>query len=681
MFEDLVPSPRVEASAPPAGMFDDLIPAGGASGAVGGAFADPVPGMGEDIVRSIPYGVAAGWAGLASDVTKGVAAERIALGLGEPDEVEQAPTAAESLEGIEQVTGPLYRPRTRGGRVSVAAAGAATNPLSYLAPGGLFAKFIGAVTSGLGSELAKEAAEGTGFENVASFGGGLAGGLIPGYATAAMERLRMAPRAPMRAPRAEPPLPSNDTTPALSGTAAKPREGGVSSTLSAPPPQEPTAVDSAAAGHSGGQQTAPRGLPESVPESPSVATRDLPSEQQVADNRAKIIGFLKRVGVPPDRVGPTEIDAVARRMGNLPQPDTVERAALRSALERGVVSPDEVDLIYGAGAADAVRGTPTPANVQVDPAQGRTSGQPTPYGPEGQPVPRAGESGGETGTASPTRSRDERPPIAANRGDESGDVPSRPTDESARPAEPSSTSRRGSAEPAGPAETVRPVGVDRNSARASDPSSHPSVEDGARNTGPPLDQLRPSENGAPSGAVSVSAEHEPPGRTLSAEQTNPATANPIKSEAAPQDTIAAQKLSVRRLWYQPRRRGQAPFGDDGHPIELHHVGQEHGGGLIEMTRTEHRGLGNFKANHHNTGQKASLIDRWRARRERYKYWAEEWDAYTKKERGYHRFDDLIKLSEAEWKQLRPPMGGGGWSSPPPPDSRGRKYLKSNASTE
>jgi A nuclease of the HNH/ENDO VII superfamily with conserved LHH len=670
MFEDLIPSPRAEASAPPTGMFDDLIPAGGARGAAtGGMFADLGPGVGEDIVRSVPYGVAAAWAGLVSDVMKGIAAERDQLGVGEPGEIEQAPSAADSLAGLEQVTGPLYRPHSRGGRLSVAAAGAAANPLSYLGPGSLFAKFVGAVTSGLGSELAREAAEGTDFENVASFGGGLAGGLIPGYATGLMERLRVVPRAPVVAQRAEPPLSPERTTPVPSG----PREGAASSALLAAPSREPTAVDAAAAGRSGAQQSSPRGSPESVTDSLSIATRDLLSEQQIAENRAKIIGFLTRVGVPPDRVGPTEIDAVARRMGTLAQSDTVERAGLRSSLERGVVSRDEVDFIYGPGAADEVRGTSAPANVQVDPPQGRTSGQPAPHDAEGQPLPRFGEGVGETGTALPPRSTDERPPIAANREYESGDVPSGPTGESARPSERPSTSRRGSAEPVGPAETVRPAGVDRNSARASDSSNHSPGEDVARNTGPPQERSQLPENGAPSGAVSASGQREPPlGRTLSAEQPKPATANPINSEAAPQNTIAAQKLPGHRLWYLPRRRGQAPIGDDGHPIELHHVGQEHGGGLIEMTRTEHRGLENFTANHHNTGQKASLIDRWRAGRERYKYWAEEWDKHYK-DKSNPRFENLRKLSEAEWKQLRPPRPEGIWSRPQPPDSRERKY--------
>jgi phage-Barnase-EndoU-ColicinE5/D-RelE like nuclease3 len=47
MFEDLIPSPPAEAAAPPPGMFDDLIPAGGAAeAAAGGMFDDLIPASG-----------------------------------------------------------------------------------------------------------------------------------------------------------------------------------------------------------------------------------------------------------------------------------------------------------------------------------------------------------------------------------------------------------------------------------------------------------------------------------------------------------------------------------------------------------------------------------------------------------------------------------------------------------
>src|SRR5262249_59346206 len=90
---------------------------------------------------------------------------------------------------------------------------------------------------------------------------------------------------------------------------------------------------------------------------------------QTAENRWKFADCRAMVGIPIDRVGSTEIEAVARRMGTLPAPGSIETAAIRSALENKLVSPADVDSIYGRGAADAIRSTSTPANGAVDPAQ------------------------------------------------------------------------------------------------------------------------------------------------------------------------------------------------------------------------------------------------------------------------------------------------------------------------
>jgi len=68
--------------------------------------------------------------------------------------------------------------------------------------------------------------------------------------------------------------------------------------------------------------------------------------------------------------------------------------------------------------------------------------------------------------------------------------------------------------------------------------------------------------------------------------------------------------------FQPTRdninRMQArkpPIGQDGNSVELHHKGQKQNSQLQEMTRTDHRGKGNFKKNHPNTGQQKSQINR------------------------------------------------------------------------
>jgi hypothetical protein len=618
----------------------------------------------EDFFRSMPYGAASSLAGLASDVSKGAAAERIALGLADPSEIEQAPTQAESLAGVEQLTGPLHRPQTRAGKFGVAAAGAAANPLSYLGPGGLLTKFAGAVTGGLASELAGEATEGTPYETPARIAGGLAGGIIPGFGGRAAASPPRRPAMPEASAPREPAAAPTATVTAPTGPVATPREGSGSPAPATASPPEPLTIDPAKAEPSSGEpQTRSGESPESVLSShspgkgspaagntfESASSPEPLSQQQIVENRAKIADFVTRVGIPIDRVGSIEIGAVARRMGSLPLPDAIERAALKNALEGGVVSPHEVDWIYGPGAADEIRGTSTPANGPAHPAQGRAPGQSAAHVAEGQSVPRPGEGGGETGTRPPVRSGDASAPIAEN-----GEY--QPRDASSRPEE-----------PAGPAQAVRPAGI----GSSSDPLSRPFEETGARNTGPPSDQLRFSENGAPSGAVSVSGVHEaqtvggpvaaPRGPVPAEAVATPALAKAndreivSPTETAPQPPLVSGQLPAHRLWYQPRRTGQAPIGDDGFPVELHHVGQEHGGGLIEMTRTEHRGRGNFGANHDNTGQRPSLIDRWRAARERRKYWAEQSE----------RFKDLPTLSEAEWKQLRPWKGR--WSRPAAPD--------------
>ncbi|WP_435248879.1 HNH/ENDO VII family nuclease [Vibrio sp. nBUS_14] len=82
----------------------------------------------------------------------------------------------------------------------------------------------------------------------------------------------------------------------------------------------------------------------------------------------------------------------------------------------------------------------------------------------------------------------------------------------------------------------------------------------------------------------------------------------------------------------PNKKGNAPIGNDGHPVELHHRNQKPDGPLDEMTRTDHRLGDNFKKNHPNTGQEPSQIDRKAWRKEQKDYWKREWDSW--------RFDDM-----------------------------------------
>ena len=81
------------------------------------------------------------------------------------------------------------------------------------------------------------------------------------------------------------------------------------------------------------------------------------------------------------------------------------------------------------------------------------------------------------------------------------------------------------------------------------------------------------------------------------------------------------RIPDSRIQDPPIDRGLAPTGDDGNPIELHHRNQNQDDPLDEMTQTDHRGPGNFSANHPNTGQHPSNVNS----RESQNYWNWEWD--------------------------------------------------------
>lgn len=91
------------------------------------------------------------------------------------------------------------------------------------------------------------------------------------------------------------------------------------------------------------------------------------------------------------------------------------------------------------------------------------------------------------------------------------------------------------------------------------------------------------------------------------------------------DDSRITRLPEDRVAAPPDKRGNAPIGDDGHPIEIHHDGQQADSPLIEMTRTDHRGKGNFGSNHDNTGQSPSQIDRKSWVQAVKDYWKREWD--------------------------------------------------------
>jgi hypothetical protein len=114
----------------------------------------------------------------------------------------------------------------------------------------------------------------------------------------------------------------------------------------------------------------------------------------------------------------------------------------------------------------------------------------------------------------------------------------------------------------------------------------------------------------------------------------------LKKEIAGQDTnsdpssdealeragiIVTKRIPNSKLKGPPPARGRAPIGSDGKPVELHHPDQEDTNEREELTRTDHRGPGNFSENHENTGQEPSKIDRNKTRREHTQHWRDEWD--------------------------------------------------------
>jgi A nuclease of the HNH/ENDO VII superfamily with conserved LHH len=70
------------------------------------------------------------------------------------------------------------------------------------------------------------------------------------------------------------------------------------------------------------------------------------------------------------------------------------------------------------------------------------------------------------------------------------------------------------------------------------------------------------------------------------------------------------------------REGKAPIGADGYPVELHHPGQK-AGAVQEMTRTDHRLGGNYRANHPEGNKIKSRINRAEAARQRREYWQQK----------------------------------------------------------
>lgn len=141
-----------------------------------GAAQEPKPqgflGHVTDAIKGIPRNMIAGFSDAA---TAGAKAE--ALQMSQPAMADTIPDTEQAIKGIEKdVTGPLYEPQTKLGKVVGAGTRFASNPASYVAPGGVLGNATNAFISGVGSESLGQAAQGTRLETPLRLLGGFLGG-------------------------------------------------------------------------------------------------------------------------------------------------------------------------------------------------------------------------------------------------------------------------------------------------------------------------------------------------------------------------------------------------------------------------------------------------------------------------------------------------------------------------
>jgi hypothetical protein len=155
----------------------------------------------------------------------------------------------------------------------------------------------------------------------------------------------------------------------------------------------------------GGRTESPSGLPgptrsSTPPGGDNVGSRPpdnkfetapaLPSQQQIADNRAQIGDSLSDVGIPADRVDPADIEGAARLVtrSDLLTFGAFKRAVIGDALKRGFATPEEIDQAYGTGTADEYRGTSPPATEEAASAEGPAPPRSHSNGEQSQQSPR-----------------------------------------------------------------------------------------------------------------------------------------------------------------------------------------------------------------------------------------------------------------------------------------------------
>lgn len=147
-----------------------------------------------DVAKSIPAGIAKGVMGLATLpgnlealATSGLdwaldKAGKPGLGkaIGKANDYLGAPYTSQDMQrDVEKVTGPLYKPQTTAGKYAETIGEFAPNAAF---PGGMVNRAANVVAPAVASEAAGQAAEGTGYEPLARFGGAVAGAIAPSMA-------------------------------------------------------------------------------------------------------------------------------------------------------------------------------------------------------------------------------------------------------------------------------------------------------------------------------------------------------------------------------------------------------------------------------------------------------------------------------------------------------------------
>jgi Large polyvalent protein-associated domain 3 len=499
MFEDLIPSPPAEASAPPPGMFADLVPAGGASGAAaGGMLGDlvpqyepvPDPWLGlKDAKTGIP---------LVRDIKPGKFIADIA---GEDD---GGVYWKDPASGTIRWPGPGELVRPEGGKFKVYAREETVRPWT-LGDMGL----VRAIVSGLTAPrdvLAGDVAPSEVIPRALDFAA-LATGGTRSTLTTWRPRVKSTP-APTEPPpdgSPEPPLPSQQQ---IADNRAQ--IGDSLSDVGIPPDRvDPADIEGAARlvtrrdlltfgafkravvgdalerGFATPEEidqaygpgtadkyrgTSPPATEEAAPAQGPAAPgpdSDAPQSQQLA--RERIEAALGENGLPPDRVDPADIEGAARFVTrrDVLTLDAFRRAVIGDALERGFATPEEVDQVYGGGTADDYRGTSTPANGEAAPAESPAPIRPDSNAPQGEQLPRPGEDGGATRREPDATPGQGQPAGAAERSSETGSHPPAAADEPVPadehqpggPAEPRAPSGADPNNAAGPEEIVRPDGI------------------------------------------------------------------------------------------------------------------------------------------------------------------------------------------------------------------------------